>query len=320
MTAPTIRFEAVTKAYGASRALDGLELEVPSGRLTALLGGSGSGKTTALRTINRMVIPTSGRVLLDGRSVTERAPEELRRQLGYVIQQGGLFPHWTAEENVGLVPGLLGWPADRVRQAVDEAMELAQIPRQEFGQRLPGTLSGGQRQRVAVARAMAGRPGALLLDEPFGALDPLTRERLQSELRLWVSKLGATAVLVTHDVMEAFRLADRIALMGRGRLLQVGTPQELALRPASPEVADFLAPSALEVRLRALELTSLKDYLPVEPAENPTELDAGSTPAEALRRMAAEERASVVVREGARTLAGPFSRRALWTLLGEGRA
>lgn len=320
MTAPAIRFEEVSKRYGASLALDGLDLELPAGKLTALLGGSGSGKTTALRTINRMVTPTGGRVLLDGEPVERQPVVELRRKLGYVIQQGGLFPHWTASENVALVPGLLGWPPERIRQAVDEAMSLAQIPRGEFGHRLPGSLSGGQRQRVAVARALAGRPGALLLDEPFGALDPITRERLQSELRHWLGALEVTVVLVTHDIMEAFQLADRVALMGRGRLLQVGSPTELALRPASPEVVDFLAPSALDVRLRALKLIALKDFLPVESSVDPTELDARSTPAEALRRMAAEERASVVVREGGQVLAGPFSRRALWGLLSEGRA
>jgi osmoprotectant transport system ATP-binding protein len=266
-----------------------------------------------------MAEPTRGRVLLDERPVDAWPLIELRRSMGYVIQQGGLFPHWTAEENVGLVPSLLGWSRPRVSQAVDEAMELAQIPRPEFGRRFPGTLSGGQRQRVAVARALAGRPGALLLDEPFGALDPVTRERLQRELRQWLANLDVTVVLVTHDIMEAFLLADRIALMARGRLLQVGAPLELALRPASPEVADFLAPSALEVRLRALRLVDLANHLPQTVEGEPCELGARSTPAEALRRMAAEQRESVVVVEEGKTVAGPFSRRSLWALLGEGR-
>lgn len=320
MQASHVRFDKITKIYGAHAALDGLTLDLPAGKLTALLGGSGSGKTTALRTINRMVIPTSGSVLLDGEPVENRPVVELRRHLGYVIQQGGLFPHWTAEENVGLVPSLLGWSPEEVRRAVDEAMALAQIPREQFGKRFPGTLSGGQRQRVAVARAMAAKPGVLLLDEPFGALDPITRERLQEELRSWVSALGSTAVLVTHDVMEAFLLADQIALMGGGKLYQVGTPLELALKPASPQVAEFLAPSALEVRLRALKLADLADFLPVASEGQPTELDVQATPADALKRMAEEERASVVVREGARTVAGPFSRRAMWALLGEAPA
>ena len=241
-----IRFEAVTKRYalpsgGTHVALDGLDLEVARGETLCLIGGSGSGKTTALRLVNRLLDPDAGRVLLQGEDVRARDPIALRRGIGYVVQSGALFPHLTVAENVSLLARLEGRSQAEVRARTEELLELVRMPAASFAERYPAELSGGQRQRVGVARALVLDPPVVLLDEPFGALDPITRAELQQELVRLRSRGERTLVFVTHDLDEAFLLGDRVALLDGGRLLQVGTPRELTEEPADERVAAFLS-------------------------------------------------------------------------------
>lgn len=249
MTEIALEARSVTKRFGdGTEALVSVDLSVLRGETVALVGESGSGKTTLLRTFNRMVEPTSGEVRVWGRPVAEQDPIALRRHTGYVQQEGGLLPHWTVERNVSLVPRLLGaqsgaqggWPRERIRERVTEMLELVGLPRERFGGRFPSELSGGQRQRVAFARALAADPELVLMDEPFGALDALTRLELQGEFRGLQERLGKTMVLVTHDLGEAFRLADRVAVMREGRILRVGTPDELSEEPGDEYVKALL--------------------------------------------------------------------------------
>ena len=234
-----IRIERLEVRYGAGDpVVRGVDLDVARGEWLALIGGSGSGKTTTLRAINRLVEPAAGRVLVDGVDVRSVPAEELRRRVGYVLQSVGLFPHWTVAENVAAVPRLLGWPEERVRARVVEL--LATIGLASAGDRPVTELSGGQRQRVGVARAIAAEPPVLLMDEPFGALDPVTRDRLQDEVKALHDRLGLTTVMVTHDMAEALRLADRIAVLDRGALVRVGRPRELLRDPGHPQVAALL--------------------------------------------------------------------------------
>ena len=219
--------------------LTDLSLTVAEGETLALIGRSGSGKTTALKLVNALLLPTDGQVRVDGKPTTEWDPIRLRRRTGWVIQDVGLFPHLTVRRNVAVVPELEGWPAERVSARVEELLALVGLPAAEFGHRFPHQLSGGQRQRVGVARALAVDPPLVLLDEPFGALDPITRRELQREFRALQARLRKTAVFVTHDLREASLIADRIALLDGGRLVATGTPAELAASPR-PEVRDFL--------------------------------------------------------------------------------
>ncbi len=235
-----IALEDVTKRYDSLTAVDGVSFEVPSGEVCVLIGPSGCGKTTTLRMINRLIEPTSGRIVIDGRDVMGIRPEELRRHIGYVIQSVGLFPHLTVAENVATVPKLLGWERSRYSPRVLELLEIVGLDADEYAKKYPRQLSGGQAQRVGVARALAADPPLLLMDEPFGAVDPLTRERLQAEFARIQRELGKTVVFVTHDVDEAIRLADRIALMRDGRLEQYDTPEALLDHPASKFVHDFM--------------------------------------------------------------------------------
>ena len=228
------------KRWGDAVAVEHLSLRVERGELLVLVGGSGSGKTTTLKLINRLVEPTSGAVHIAGIDHRTLAGHELRRRIGYCFQQVGLFPHLSVAENVGIVPDLLGWPARDVAARVDELLHLVGLEPGEFRARRPDELSGGQAQRVGLARALAARPEVLLLDEPFGALDPVTRERLQAWFARLRRELGTTAIFVTHDVVEALLLGDRIAVLEAGRLLQVGTPDELLARPADAVVAELL--------------------------------------------------------------------------------
>jgi len=232
--------EQLTKRYGDSVVVDRLSLQVARGELLVLLGGSGSGKTTTLKMINRLVEPSVGRVLIDGADVMAVEPAALRRRIGYAFQQVGLFPHMTVAENVGITPALLDWDAARIAARVDTLLELVELDPATFRDRRPAELSGGQQQRVGVARALAAEPAVLLLDEPFGALDPLTRDRLQQSIISIRTKIGVTIVFVTHDMVEALLLGDRIAVLRDGRLVQLGTPAELLRRPADPYVAQLM--------------------------------------------------------------------------------
>lgn len=230
-----IQADGLVKRYGDAVVVDDVSLSVRAGELVVLLGGSGSGKTTTLKMINRLIEPSAGTVRLDGVDTADLPPHELRRRIGYVFQRVGLFPHMTVGENVAVTPGLLGWAPERSAARVDELLELVELD-PALRDRRPGALSGGQQQRVGVARALAAEPRVMLLDEPFGALDPVTRERLQQSFLRIREKLALTTVFVTHDMTEALTLADRIAVLRGGRLLQVGTPRDLLTRPADDYV------------------------------------------------------------------------------------
>jgi len=244
-----IELQHLTKRYGNQVAVRDLSLTVDEGELLVLLGESGSGKTTTLKMINRLIEPSAGSVLVDGRDVAELAPHDLRRRIGYAFQQVGLFPHMTVAENIGVTPALLGWTEDKLRRRVDELLALVELDPDETRDRRPDQLSGGQQQRVGVARALAARPRLMLLDEPFGALDPLTRHRLQESFARIRRELGLTAVFVTHDMVEALVLGDRIAVLQAGRLVQVGTPRTLIREPANDYVRQLLDTPRREAQL-----------------------------------------------------------------------
>jgi len=257
--AATLEFRQATKRYPgqAEPAVDGLSLEVPSGQICVLVGPSGCGKTTAMRMVNRMIDITDGDILLDGRSVKERNPAELRREIGYAIQQIGLFPHLNVSDNIATVPRLLGWSKDRIHARVDELLELVSLDPQETRDRFPAQLSGGQRQRVGVARALAVDPPLMLMDEPFGAIDPINRERLQNEFLRLQREIRKTIVFVTHDIDEAIKMGDRIAIMQRGgKLAQYAQPAELLMHPANRFVEDFVG---ADRALKRLALQRVRD-------------------------------------------------------------
>jgi osmoprotectant transport system ATP-binding protein len=244
-----IELREVSKSFGTTCAVDDVSLQIEPGLITALIGASGSGKSTLLRLINRLIECDSGHILLDGQDIRAGPPEMLRRRIGYVIQSTGLFPHWTVARNIATVPALLGWPAAQVAARVDELLTLLGLEPARYGGRYPHQLSGGEQQRVGVARALAARPKLLLMDEPFGALDPITRQTLQEELTRIQQALGSTIVLVTHDIDEALRLGQRLVLLDHGRIVQAGPPAELLAQPVSPQVSDFLGRGTLGARL-----------------------------------------------------------------------
>jgi len=250
-----IELRGVTKRYAPDTppAVDALDLHVERGTLLALLGESGCGKTTTLKMVNRLIEPTAGTITVGGRDVMHADPVTLRRSIGYVFQGVGLFPHMTIVRNIGVVPHLLGWKRDDIDARVRELLQLVGLPPDDFAHRRPRELSGGQRQRVGVARALAARPAIMLMDEPFGALDPLTRDALQEEYVALHRSLGLTTVMVTHDMTEALLMADTIAVMHAGRILQRGTPHELITRPADERVAAMMhTPRKQADRLEAL--------------------------------------------------------------------
>jgi len=231
----------VSKGYEAGWAVRHVSLTIKAGELVAVLGESGSGKTTLVKMVNRLIDPDEGEIRIDGRDVRTEDAVALRRTIGYVIQQVGLLPHLTVADNVAMVPRLLSWSREDIERRVAELLELVGLPAATYGDRYPDELSGGQRQRVGVARALAARPRVLLLDEPFGALDPITRVQLHSELRRIHHELALTTIMVTHDMVEALTLADRIAVMFRGELRQLASPHELMTAPADDYVAQLVA-------------------------------------------------------------------------------
>jgi osmoprotectant transport system ATP-binding protein len=235
-----IELKALAKRYGTTNAVDGVSLSVSDGELFVLVGGSGSGKTTTLKMINRLIEPSSGAILIDGKDVTALPPHSLRRRIGYVFQKVGLFPHMTIAENIGITPALLGWDRIRIAARVDELLKLVELDPAAVRDRFPTALSGGEQQRVGVARALAAEAKVMLLDEPFGALDPLTRDHLQHSFKNIRQAIGLTSIFVTHDMGEALLLGDRIGVMRNGRLIQVGTPRELLLHPADDYVRQMI--------------------------------------------------------------------------------
>ena len=256
MASALIVLDQVSKSFDGGRgfAVSGVSLDVEEGAFVCLVGASGSGKTTTLKMINRLAEPDTGEVRVEGRPVHELAPHELRRRIGYVFQGIGLFPHMTVAENIGVTPDLLGWPLAEIEARVGELLDLVGLPR-AYAARAPDELSGGERQRVGVARAIAARPRIVLMDEPFGALDPVTRDALGTAYRDLQTRLGLTTVMVTHDVHEAVLLADRIVVMKAGRILADDTPRALLAGSADPDVAALMDMP----RRQALRVSALMD-------------------------------------------------------------
>lgn len=250
---------ALTKEYNGVRAVDEVSFEVGEGETLGLIGTSGCGKTTTLKMLNRLIEATSGTIFLGGKDIRQRQPEKLRQGIGYVIQNTGLFPHFTIAENIAVVPRLLKWQEKRIIQRTTELLNLVGLPSEQFAHRYPKELSGGQQQRVGLARALAADPPIILLDEPFGALDQITRRQMQQEFKRLKSLLSRTMVLVTHDVFEAVMLCDRLCLMDQGKIQQFGTPKELIFYPKNEFVRDFFGINRFQLEL---QITCLKDILP----------------------------------------------------------
>lgn len=257
-----IEIQELTKVYGETTVVDRVSLTIGAGELCAIVGTSGSGKTTLMRMVNRLVEPTSGKVLIDGQDTRDVPAYELRRRIGYAIQGHGLFPHRTVGQNIGTVPHLLGWETSRISARIDELLSLFQLDPAQFRDRMPNELSGGQQQRVGVARALAAEPNILLMDEPFGALDPVIRSKAQDDLLAIQKRFNTTVVLVTHDMEEAIHLGSRIAVMDGGKLLQYATPEDIIANPATDFVAELIGGD------RPFRMLSLaKVYSLVEPGE-----------------------------------------------------
>ncbi|GAA4111444.1 ABC transporter ATP-binding protein [Aminobacter aganoensis] len=277
-----IEIESITKRYGDVAVVDDVSMVIEPHTLTVIVGTSGSGKTTLLRMINRLVEPTSGTIRLDGVDNRSVPGHELRRSIGYAIQGNGLFPHRTVAQNIGTVPLLLGWDAARIKARVDELLALLQLDPAAFGPRYPHELSGGQQQRVGVARALAAEPNVLLMDEPFGALDPIIRTKAQEDLLAIQKRFGTTIILVTHDMEEAVHLGDRIAVMDAGKLIQYASPTEILARPATGFVETLVGASDRPFKL--LSLGEVRDV--VEPGSAEGEgIAAGATQRDALAEL-----------------------------------
>ena len=261
-----ISVKQLSKTYRSLKAVDQLSFEVKSQENLILLGTSGCGKTTTLKMLNRLIEPTSGEVLLDGKNIRDQSPESLRRGIGYVLQNTGLFPHYTIAENIAVVPKLLKWDDARIKTRTSELLEKLHLPQDTLLQ-YPNQLSGGQQQRVGLARALITDPPVLLMDEPFGALDNITRAKIQSEFKELDELTRKTIIMVTHDVQEAFELADRICLMDKGKIIQIGTPQELLFKPANSFVKQFLDAQRVQLELRTVTVENIWGLLPAAATE-----------------------------------------------------
>lgn len=309
-----ISLEHVTKRYSETGAvaIDDLSLQIPEGMTVALIGPSGCGKTTTMRMINRLVDPTMGRILVGGEDATQMDPILLRRRIGYVIQQVGLFPHMTIGHNIAAVPKLLGWEPARIARRTEELLHLVGLDPKEMLKRYPRQLSGGQRQRVGVARALAADPPVLLMDEPFGALDPIARTRLQAEFRQILKQVRKTVVLVTHDLDEATRLGDRIAIMNSGKIVQYDTPDAVLSHPADAFVENFVG---IDRALKRLSLFTVGDVMTREPPLDTTRvIRAACNLREALALMVAANSDILAVVDEFGTCQGRLTRDAIFSL------
>ena len=308
---PAIKLRGVAKLFGSRAALSDVDLEVAEGETVALIGPSGCGKTTCLRLINRLLEPDRGVIEIMGRDTAKVDASELRRGIGYVIQEGGLFAHYNVLQNVSVVPSLLGWPEARITARAEELLTMVGLPPSQFATRYPRQLSGGQRQRVGIARALAAEPPIVLLDEPFGALDPVTRDGLQNEFLELSRRLNKTFVIVTHDVLEAVRLAHRIVVLREGAIVQQAAPRELIRKPADDFVSALLGRHRHQLSLMTVPLKEVAESRPADDADSATaiELPADVSVWDALDRIALAHADAVRVQ----TATGPraVSRRAL---------
>jgi osmoprotectant transport system ATP-binding protein len=285
MIEPMIEIGGISKSYEGRAVVSDFSLSVPEGALCVLLGPSGCGKSTTLRMINRLVPFDAGMIRIGGADVTQVAPEALRRRVGYAIQSTGLFPHWRVDDNIATVPRLLQWPGERVRARVDELLTLLRLDPATYRGKYPHQLSGGEQQRVGVARALAADPDLLLMDEPFAAVDPITRDALQGELKRIHQTTGKTIVFVTHDIEEALRLATMVAIMERGQLVQVGSPLDIVERPANDFVRGFVGVQGIGLKL--LSVRRVADRVRRGESAEGEAIDADATLADALAVMIA---------------------------------
>jgi osmoprotectant transport system ATP-binding protein len=309
-SAAEVVFDKATKLYPGrlEPAVDNLSLTVPAGEICVLVGPSGSGKTTALKLVNRLIYLTEGEIRIDGTKIYDLDVTELRRSIGYVIQQVGLFPHMTIEANVGTVPRLLGWPKQRIRERTAELLELVGLDPAEDGPRYPAQLSGGQRQRVGLARALAANPPLMLMDEPFGAIDPIVRARLQDEFLRLQQELRKTVLFVTHDIDEAIKIGDRIAIFRQGgKLAQYDTPEQILRHPADEFVAEFVG---ADRALKVLSLHTLGDLALGPPADGPRAA-ASMTLRDALALLIVEHADVIAVTGADGTVIGSVTKDAL---------
>lgn len=261
-----IKVEQLSKHFCNVKAVNGISFEVEEHETLVLLGTSGCGKTTTLKMINRLIEPTSGKIFINGKNILEQQPEVLRRGIGYVLQNNGLFPHYTVAENIAIVPQLLNWDKKRIEKRIAELLEKLHLSKNQLSA-YPNELSGGQQQRVGLARALVADPAVLLMDEPFGALDNVTRSKIHAEFKALDELKRKTIIMVTHDVQEAFELGDRICVMDKGEIVQIGTPAELLFRPADDFVSGFLNEQRLQLELKSVQMHDVWQWLVAQPAK-----------------------------------------------------
>lgn len=278
-----IAVKNLSKHFGQVKAVDDISFDIAEGETMVLLGTSGCGKTTTLKMINRLIEPTKGNIAVNGKSIYEQGPEVLRRGIGYVLQNNGLFPHYTVAENMAIVPQLLGWDKKQIQDRTDELIQKLHLQKEHLNV-YPDQLSGGQQQRVGLARALMADPPVLLMDEPFGALDPVTRFKIRREFKQLDELKRKTIIMVTHDVQEAFELGDRICLMDKGRIIQTGTPAELLFKPANNFVKEFLKEQRLQLEFKAVTINDIWDTLPDNLSQTET-IDSDLTVWEALEAL-----------------------------------
>ncbi|WP_231426873.1 ABC transporter ATP-binding protein [Pedobacter sp. Leaf250] len=287
-----ISVKQISKSFGSTFAVNQVSFEVLEGESLILLGTSGCGKTTTLKMINRLIVPDSGEITIHGKKIYEEKPEILRRNIGYVLQNNGLFPHYTVAENIAIVPKLLNWDNKKITSRINEIIEKLHLP-ESYLAMFPSELSGGQQQRVGLARALVTDPSILLMDEPFGALDNVTRSSIRKEFKALEELKRKTMVMVTHDIHEAFELADRICLMDKGEIIQIGTPKELLYQPVNKFSEDFLASEKLSLAFKVASLNDIWDFLPASDHETPNIISSTENVWDAMEKLQTQSRLGI---------------------------